>query len=293
MLPLLRHVGDGNVYQNMELIEPLAEHFSLTDEERAKMIPSGRVPAFHSRVAWARTYMFQAGLIERESRGRYRITERGRELLRSNPSRIDIKTLRRYSEFLEFEGRTSASTKSDQTTSADTNSSPQELMASGYAELRQQVVQSLLKEIKQTSPQFFEQLVVDLLVAMGYGGSRTDAGQAVGGSGDGGIDGIIKEDRLGLDAIYLQAKRWENPVGRPVVQAFAGSLEGHRARKGVMITTSSFSPSAREYVGMIEKRIILIDGEQLAQLMIDHGVGVSEEESFTIYRVDYDYFNDE
>jgi restriction system protein len=293
MLPLLQLMSDGRTYSNMELIEPLAIHFALTADEQAEMIPSGKVTTFQSRVAWARTYLFQAGLLERVSRGQYRISASGRELLDSNPSRISIRTLQQYPEFRQFQNRTSSSAKPRETSADDANSSPQELMAAGYAELRQQVVQSLLQETKQTSPAFFERLVVDLLVAMGYGGSRADAGQAVGGSGDGGIDGIIKEDRLGLDAVYVQAKRWENVVGRPTVQAFAGSLEGHRARKGVMITTSSFSREAQEYVGMIEKRIVLIDGEQLAQLMIDHGIGVSIEEVFTIYRVDYDYFLEE
>jgi restriction system protein len=293
MLPLLRFMGNGNVYQNMDLVEPLAEYFELTDDDRSIMIPSGRRTAFRSRVAWARTYLFQSGLLERVARGKYRITDRGIELLQNPPERIDFKYLRRYPEFRDFENRTADASSTESPVSAESQSTPQELVAAGYQELRQQVAQALLREVKRSTPEFFERLVVDLLVSMGYGGSRADAGEAVGGSGDGGIDGIIKEDRLGLDAIYLQAKRWDNPVGRPVVQAFAGSLEGHRARKGVMITTSTFSRDAHHYVGLIEKKIVLIDGEQLAQLMIDHGVGVSEEESFTIYRVDYDYFNDE
>ncbi len=293
MLPLLQLMSNDRVYQNKEVFEPMAAHFELSESERAVMIPSGRRTAFQSRVAWARTYLFQAGLIERVSRGHYRITERGHSVLKSSPERIDFNLLRQFPEFRSFEGRTAKKSSINTTESEGSQATPQELMAAGYQEVRQQVAQGLLHQIKDSAPEFFEQLVVDLLVAMGYGGSRADAGQAVGGSGDGGIDGIIKEDKLGLDAVYLQAKRWESPVGRPVVQAFAGSLEGHRARKGVMITTSTFSRDAEQYVGMIEKRIVLIDGEQLAQLMIDHGIGVSAEETYTLYRIDYDYFTEE
>ena len=170
---------------------------------------------------------------------------------------------------------------------------PREVMESGYQEMRRDLSQELLNRIKSSPPRFFEQLVVDLLVAMGYGGSRIDAGEAVGQSGDGGVDGIIKEDKLGLDAIYLQAKRWENTVGRPVVQAFAGSLDGYRARKGVLITTSQFSPDAKDYVSRIEKKIVLIDGEELAKLMIDYNIGVATDAAYEIKRLDTDYFEEE
>jgi restriction system protein len=171
--------------------------------------------------------------------------------------------------------------------------SPDERLEASYQQLREALAQDLLERIKQASPTFFERLVIDLLVAMGYGGSRRDAGEAVGRSGDGGIDGIIKEDRLGLDFVYVQAKRWEGSVSRPTVQAFAGSLEGQRARKGVLITTSTFTREARDYVTRIEKRIVLIDGDQLTQLMIDHGVGVADVTSYHVKRVDTDYFGDE
>lgn len=293
MLPMLRMFEDGQTHKVSDLFDPLADQFQLSEQEREQLLPSGRQKTFHNRAAWARTYLFKARLIEQVSRGYYRITSRGREVLADEPARITIEYLSRFPEFVEFRSRKPEAPKSTADSNGPSSATPYELMDASYAELRQQLAQELLELIKSSPPSFFEQLVVDLLVAMGYGGSRSDAGQAVGGSGDGGIDGIIKEDRLGLDAVYVQAKRWENAVGRPVVQAFAGSLEGERARKGVMITTSNFSPAAHQYVGMIEKRIVLIEGEDLAQLMIDHGIGVSEVETYTIYRIDSDYFADE
>ena len=295
MLPLLQHLKDGQTRSIRELADELADEFGLSTAEREELLPSGRQPTFRNRVGWARTYLSKAKLLERVARGQYRISERGSQVLLSSPQRIDNAYLTQFPEFNEFRTRAPqqrrATRASEEPTDAD--EPPQEMIDRSYQELREQLAQDLLDEVKSSPPEFFEQLVVDLLVAMGYGGSRLDAGQAVGGSGDGGIDGIIKEDRLGLDAVYVQAKRWENSVGRPVVQGFAGSLEGHRARKGVMITTSNFSKDAQHYVGMIEKRIVLIDGEQLAQLMIDHGIGVSEVQSYTIYRIDSDYFSEE
>jgi restriction system protein len=295
MLPLLQMFSDDRIHQIKDLVEPLADKFGLTQEQRAEMLPSGRQQTFRNRIAWSRTYLTKAGLLERTGRGAYRITQRGRLVLQNPPSRIDINFLNQYPEFVDFRARKNSNEqeKLAPTPTASSESTPFEILESSYHELRKELAQDLLDEVKSSPPEFFEQLVIDLLVAMGYGGSRSDAGQAVGGSGDGGIDGIIKEDRLGLDAIYLQAKRWENPVSRPVVQAFAGSLEGHRARKGVMITTSTFSRDAHHYVGLIEKKIVLIDGEQLAQLMIDHGIGVTEVQTYSVYRIDSDYFSEE
>jgi len=294
MLPLLKFSADGNDHDHREAAEALALHFKVSDADRREMLPSGRQTRFDNRIAWSVVYLRKAGFLENPKRGRFRITERGQEILRSNPDRIDKKFLQEHGspEFQEF-SRPSHQSENHEESNNDTVRTPREVMEAGYWELRRDLAQDLLNRIKSCSPRFFEQLVVDLLVKMGYGGSRKDAGEAVGQSGDGGIDGIIKEDKLGLDAIYIQAKRWDGTVGRPLVQAFAGSLEGHRARKGVMITSSQFSPDAKDYVTRIEKKIILIDGEELAQLMIDFGVGVADEASYVVRRLDIDYFDEE
>lgn len=234
----------------------------------------------------------KAGLLVRTGRGKFHISTMGLELLKSNPTRIDIKFLKRYPDFQEFKN-VSDKNKSDMPNKVDKDieSTPEETFETSFQDLRQKLAQDLLDKVKACTPSFFEQLVVDLLVAMGYGGLRKDAGEAVGQSGDGGIDGIIKEDKLGLDVIYIQAKKWDAAVGRPVVQTFAGSLDGQRARKGVLITTSRFSQDAQDYVGRIEKRIILIDGEQLAQLMIDHDIGVAKVDTYVVKKIDLDYFD--
>lgn len=298
MLPLLRLLDDGNEHVSDDYIEQLATHFRISPEERRELLPSGRQPIFVNRVGWAATYLSKAGLLERTARKRVRITERGRRALAQPRERIDNEYLAQFPEFLEFRrqnrraiGHTAVTEETGESPS-DTPLSPDEMLEVSYQRLKQTLAEDLLERVKQASPAFFEQLVVDLLVGMGYGGSRKDAGQAVGGSGDGGIDGIIKEDHLGLDFIYIQAKRWDSSVSRPTVQAFAGSLEGQRARKGVLITTSRFTNDAKEYVNRIEKRIVLIDGEQLAQLMLDYGVGVTEVTSYRVQRVDLDYFGE-
>ena len=297
MLPLLKFSNDGKEHTQSETAESLAHQFKITDAERKEILPSGRQTRFDNRVAWAVVYLRKAGFLESPKHGRFRITEKGITILKTKPLKINIKFLVEHGdpEFQEFHHT------SRQTGTKDPNNgesiteirTPREILEAGYQELRRDLSQDLLKHIKNCSPQFFEQLVVDLLVKMGYGGSYKDAGQAVGKSGDGGIDGIIKEDKLGLDAIYIQAKRWDGTVGRPVVQAFAGSLMGHGARKGVLITTSQFSQDAKDYVTRIEKKIVLIDGEELSQLMMDYGIGVTDEASYTIKRFDSDYFNEE
>lgn len=262
------------------------------------MLPSGRQTRFDNRIAWAVVYLRKAGFLESPKRGRFRITEKGIEILKSNPARIDVKYLMENGdpEFRQFHRPSHQEGTHDESNHEECNAdirTPREVMEAGYQEMRRDLSQELLNRIKSSPSRFFEQLVVDLLVAMGYGGSRIDAGEAVGQSGDGGVDGIIKEDKLGLDAIYLQAKRWESTVGRPVVQAFAGSLDGYRARKGVLITTSQFSPDARDYVSRIEKKIVLIDGEELAKLMMDYGIGVATDAVYEIKRLDTDYFEEE
>lgn len=290
MLPLLRLAGDGSNHTSSESIEYLAREFKLQQFELREMLPSGREARFANRVRWAIAYLKMAGLIQAADRGSFRVTPRGSGILESPPAKIDIKFLMR---FPEFQAIRSSGRKEPTSKPATAVQTPEEALEGSYQKLREELAVELLQRVAACSPSFFERLVVDLLVAMGYGGSRRDAGRAVGQSGDGGIDGIIKEDKLGLDVLYIQAKRWQNTVGRPVVQAFAGSLEGQRARKGVLITTSQFSPDALDYVERIEKRIILIDGLQLANLMVEHGIGVAEVARYPVCKVDLDYFGDE
>lgn len=305
MLPFLRIAGDGKEHRFRDAVESLAQEFSLTDEERNVMLPSGTAPLFDNRVGWARTYLKQAALIESRKRGFFHITPRGKELLAKNLPRIDNSTLEQYQEYLDFKlrrGEPKDTSKPEaqynqvpliSTNETPTDSTPEELFSQAYQRLRSNLEGELLEQVKGSTPAFFERLVIDLLVAMGYGGSRRDAGRAIGKSGDGGIDGIIKEDKLGLDVIYIQAKRWEGTVGRPEIQKFAGALQGQRANKGVFITTSNFSREAEEYASIITSKIILINGEQLATLMVDHNVGVSPISAFEIKRIDSDYFEGE
>ena len=270
-----------------EAVTGLATHFRLSDQERSQLLPSGRQPTFDNRVAWALTYLSKAGLLERTGRGRFQITQRGVDLLAESPTTIDYKFLMRYPEFQEF--RLASVAKPSEGSAAEAQT-PEESLETSFQTLKRSLAQELLDRVKKCPPRFFEQLVVDLLVAMGYGGSRQDAGHAVGRTGDGGIDGIIKEDRLGLDVVYLQAKRWQGSVGSSVVREFAGSLEGHRAQKGVLITTSEFTKDAREFVERVGKKIILIDGQELTNLMVDFNVGVTPLATYEIKRLDLDYF---
>jgi len=295
MLPLLRIAADGREHRFRDAVEELASNFRLTDAERAELLPSGTAPLFDNRVGWARTYLKQAGLVDSPKRGLFRITEAGRDLLDKKPTRINIALLDQYPSFVEF--RTGRKDKEEVTQSAKlpaeapaSSETPEDALAGAYKTLRQNLENELLDQVRASSPAFFERLVIDLLVAMGYGGSRQDAGRAIGRSGDEGIDGIIKEDKLGLDVIYVQAKRWQDTVGRPDIQKFAGALQGQRANKGVFITTSTFSRDAEDYVNAINSKIILIDGERLAGLMIDHNVGVAPVGVYELKRVDSDYF---
>jgi restriction system protein len=293
MLPFLKLLSDGRVYQMREVRSLLAPQLNLSDSELAERLPSGQSTIFSSRVGWARTYLKKAGLIETVLRGQHKITARGMELLKSNPTKIDGTVLRQFPEFLNFIKSEGEEQQQGTAQAEDLNKqTPLEALELAHRQLRQELADELLQTIGTASPSFFERLVVDLLVAMGYGGSLKDAGRAVGRSGDDGVDGIIKEDRLGLEAVYIQAKRWTATVGRPEVQSFAGSLEGHRARKGIFITTSQFTKDAQEYVTRIEKRIVLIDGGQLTQLMMDFGVGVTDVGSYHVRKLDRDYFEE-
>jgi len=293
MLPLLRLASDGGEHRFRDAVEYLAAQFGLTDTERGELLPSGTAPVFDNRVGWARTYLKQAGLIESVKRGIFKISESGAELLGRGPDRIDTATLERYEAFLSFRNRRRERGEGDTREQAEVvneDLTPEDALAAAYQKLRKSLEADLLDQVKSSSPAFFERLVIDLLVSMGYGGSRRDAGRAIGKSGDGGIDGIIKEDKLGLDAIYIQAKRWEGTVGRPEIQKFAGALQGQRATKGVFITTSNFSREAEEYANIINTKIILVDGERLATLMVDHNVGVSMLGVYELKKVDSDYF---
>jgi len=289
MLPLLSMASDCNEHTASESVESLAAHFKLSEDERKDLLPSGTQTVFENRVAWGRSHLKHAGLIESPRRGVFKVTQRGLELLQETPDRIDIKLLSRFPEFIEF--RTRKRTKAEKAVlETDNTETPEDQLAAAYQKLRGELESELLEIVKQSSPSFFERLVVDLLVKMGYGGSRAEAGKAIGRSGDEGIDGIINEDKLGLDVIYIQAKRWEGTVGRPEIQKFAGALMGQSAKKGVFITTSSFSKDAINYVQQIDARIILIDGDLLASLMVDHGVGVTTIGTYEIKKADMDYF---
>ncbi|MGK9368502.1 restriction endonuclease [Melioribacter sp. Ez-97] len=294
MLPLLEFVADQKEHSLREAIDHLATQFKLTNDELKQMLPSGQQAIFDNRVAWARTYLKQAGLIEPTRRGYFRISHRGIEVLKKTPQKIDVKFLERFKEFREFRQRKrKPQGKIKENSKDESEKTPAEALEVAYENLREDLAKEILQQIKRCPPSLFEKIVVELLVKMGYGGSRKDAGQAIGKSGDEGIDGIIKEDKLGLDIIYIQAKRWENTVSRPEIQKFAGALQGQRARKGIFITTSNFSKEALEYVSKIDTKIILIDGEQLAQYMIDNDVGVSPVAKYEVKKVDLDYFTDE
>lgn len=293
MLPLLKLAGDGEVHSIREAVRQLADDFSLSEEESTELLPSGQQPTFHNRVGWARTYLKKAGLLEDPRRGHFRITERGRQIMEENPSRIDIPFLRQFPEFVDFtEGR--GDTGEDEELDDGQELTPEEVLEDAYQQIRTDLAEELLSYVLNSGSGFFEKLVVELLVQMGYGGSRRDAARAVGRSGDGGIDGIIDEDRLGLDVIYVQAKKWkdDSPVGRPEIQKFVGALQGRRARKGVFITTSRFTNGARDYARRIDTKVVLIDGDRLTDLMIDHNVGVSPVTTYEVKRVDSDYFGE-
>lgn len=289
MRPWLELASDGQEHALQEVISTLGDQFELTDDERAEMLPSGFQATFTNRVAWAATHLNKAGAIQRVGRGRYRITDRGRDLLlQAGP--ITMTQLAAFPEYQDFKAGAKGALSISATLEEAT---PAEAIDVAIQSVRSAVAAELLDRIKSAPPEFFEKLVVDLLLAMGYGGSRRDAGEAVGRAGDGGIDGVIKEDRLGLDAVYIQAKRWEGPVGRPVVQMFAGSLDGQKATKGVLITTSGFTADARAYVQTIGKRIVLIDGQILADLLIDNEIGVVTEATYRLVRVDLGFFEPE
>ncbi|HQO15734.1 MAG TPA: restriction endonuclease [Methylotenera sp.] len=292
MLPLLKILSNGEELHFRPLVEVLSDAFGLSDVERKHLLPSGAMTTISSRAGWARTYLKKAGLIEQPKRGYVKITSRGLSVLEKNLQKIDVKLLEQFPEFIEFRdaGKTEVET---QTISTVSDTTPEESIENAFVKLNSQLSADLLEIIKSSSPSFFERLVVALLLAMGYGGSRIEAGRAIGQSGDGGIDGIIDEDKLGLDSIYIQAKRWEGTVGRPEIQKFVGALQGNRAHKGVFITTSDFTKEAQEYVKNINNKVVLINGFTLARFMIENDVGVSTVSTYKVKKIDSDYFVDE
>jgi restriction system protein len=294
MLPFLKMANDKREYSSNDFLEPLAEMYNVTEEEKAQMLASGSQRIFHNRVHWAKAYLKMAGLIENTRRGYFRITDRGLNTLAENPQIINIKYLKRFPDF-----QIAKETKKDTVTAPEfaseeiINTTPQEQIDQAIETINNSLGQDLLQKIKNCSWQFFEKLVIDLLLKMGYGGSKSEAAELIGKTGDEGIDGIIKEDRLGLDVIYIQAKKWDSTIGRPEIQKFVGALAGQGAKKGVFITTSKFSFDATAYLPKNETKVILIDGQRLVQLMIEFELGVSVKEVFKIKITDDDYFTED
>lgn len=287
--PLLDFSADGKEHSIQDARSALAIKMGLSQEDLKELLPSGNQTKFDNRVAWAKSYFIQAQVLAASKRGHFKITDRGMKLHKKNLNKIDVKVLDQFPEFVEFH-KSKGSNDDESTPQGET---PEETLQKAFLSIRNDLAGQILEKVKSNSPQFFEKLVVDLMVAMGYGGSRVDAGKSIGGIGDEGIDGIIKEDRLGLDVVYLQAKRWEGTVGRPEVQKFVGALHGKRAKKGVFITTGRFSEDAQKYVETIDPKVILIDGKILADLMIDFNLGTTTSASYEIKRIDSDYYNEE
>ena len=295
MLPVLKEVSDGKEHKICDVVNSLAKQFSLGDEELTIMISSGTQSVFYNRISWAKTHLKKARLIESETKGTIKITERGKQVLQEKPTRIDIKFLKKFDEFVEFRTKSNSKKEKTQIETDYDNQTPEELIETAFQDFQNSLAGELLDKIGNVSPSFFEKLVVALLVKMGYGGSIKDAGRAVGKTGDEGIDGIIKEDKLGLDVIYIQAKRWkeDNTVGRPEIQKFVGALAGQGAKKGIFITTSSFTKEALEYKPMNDTKVILIDGMELANYMIEYNLGVAPLHNYELKKIDSDYFDEE
>jgi restriction system protein len=295
MRPLLSLLDDGRERPVAELRSALAREFNLSAADLEEELPSGRAKTFANRVGWATTYLYRCRLLDRPRRSVYRITDRGREVLTNHPDRVDLSVLSQFEEFHEFRrprndplGATVTDTA--QVGAGPDDATPEERIAAAYEELRSAVAGELLDRVLEQAPDFFERLVLDVLSAIGYGGSLDNAAVRLGRTGDEGVDGVIREDRLGLDLIYVQAKRWQNTVGRPDIQRFVGALQGQRATKGVFITTSTFSADAIAYAEGVSPRVVLVDGRQLAGLMIDYGVAVTVDTRYELKKIDQDYF---
>ncbi len=298
MRPFLEEVSSGKTRTMQEMTEAVACRLGLSDEDREELLPSGTQKVYSNRIAWTRTYLKKSGLVESPSRGNVRISALGLDVLKTHSGPVDIKFLSRFPSFVEFHQKGTGTDvlpvtgKAVDLPNQMDEKTPEEALQQAYQSLRSTLAEEVILRVRQCTPDFFERLVVELIVAMGYGGSLLDAGRAIGRSGDGGIDGIIKEDRLGLDVIYIQAKRWSDTVGRPEIQKFSGALDGQRARKGIFITTSTFSKEARDFARNIEKKIILLDGNELSNLMMDFNVGVAPVSIFEVKKLDLDYFEE-
>jgi restriction system protein len=293
MRPLLEEYASGGERRIADVRAALATKLGLTEDELTEKLPSGAARTFDNRVGWAATYLYRVGLLSRPKRSVYMITDRGREVMAANPGGVNLAVLSQFPEFAEFRKAKSGVGEATPGSDVTETATPEERIDAAYQELRQALVAEMRDRISGVSPKAFEDLVLDVLHAMGYGDGTEDSRLRTGASGDAGIDGVIREDRLGLDVVYVQAKRWEATVGRPVVQGFVGALQGARATKGIIFTASAFSGEAREYAASVSPRVVLVDGERLAALMIDHNVGVSERETYAVKRVDSDYFGDE
>ncbi len=294
MLPVLRTAEKGEVRIG-DVVDFLAGTLGLSEEERSVLLPSGRQTVFANRVHWAKTYLAKAGLVEPTRRGHFRITGRGQEVLAESPKAIDIRFLERFDEFIQFRERAEPAPGAIEARKsiAGQDQTPDEVMRAAHVQREVALAQELLERVRGALPDFFERLIVNLLLAMGYGGSAAEAGRALGRSGDGGVDGVIDQDALGLDRVYIQAKRYAdgNTVGPSAIRDFFGSLDRHKANKGLFVTTSSFTSSARETADYLSKRIVLIDGELLARLMIRHNVGCRIEETLYLKKLDEDFFD--
>lgn len=299
MLPLLKFAGDEKEHSMNAAVENLAKFYKLSEEELNEWLPSKKQKTFHNRVHWAKAHLKMAGVIDNTSRGVFRISNRGKEILKDLPSSLNVKYL--TGRFPDYQNLIISFRKKDvykdepfkNLETADDYVTPEEQLENGFLKIRKSLEQEILEKLKSIHPSFFEKIVVELLVKMGYGGSIAEAGRATRYTNDEGIDGIIKEDKLGLDVIYIQAKRWEGNVPRPEIQKFVGALAGQRAKKGVFITTSNFSKEATLYAAQMDTKIVLIDGEQLSQYMIDYNLGVSVQNTYEIKKMDSDYFEEE
>ena len=301
MLPVLKVAGDGQEHRIGDVVNQLARDFGLTEEEQQQILPSGKQATFANRVGWAKTYLVQAGLLEATKRAHFKITDRGKKCLAEGPPRIDVEYLSQFAEFVQFKERGRVQGTVASTSASDTppvplqEETPDELLRSTVKQIETALKKELLDRVLSAPPAFFEGLIVALLLAMGYGGSREEAGKIVGRSGDGGIDGVIDQDALGLDRVYVQAKRYvvDNAVSEPEIRAFSGSLGAAKANKGVFVTTSYFTQPAQNFAERHPFKIVLIDGERLATLMIRHNVGVRIDETLYLKKMDEDFFGDE
>lgn len=293
MLPFLKFSGDGKMHSFSEVADALALEFKLTSEEIDTLLPSGQ-QRFANRVGWAKTHLKKAGLIDYPQRGFFQITRRGVDVLNASPKTLDMKYLMKFSEFREFRKVNRGNTEKEKVEDLTEQLPPEESIEVAYQEIRAGLADDLSEYVLKCSPAFFEKLVVELLVSMGYGGSQENAARAVGKSGDDGIDGIIDEDKLGLDSIYIQAKRYQRDakIGIHFIRDFIGALQGYKATKGVFLTTASFTKEAVDFISKVQSRVVLIDGQKLANLMIDYGIGVSTRMIYQIKQLDTDYFGE-